>query len=92
MKVVEETLVRHNDYDSLFKKRDWVSIALVESFGVYSVIESLKYYYVNIDYTVCRSELIMEGTDNLELAHGVYLGRIEKWRKTYKEREHVHQN
>lgn len=90
MKIVAETFVRENDYDSLFQKRDWIGISLIENFGVYSVVETIKYHYINIDYTVGRSELILEGTTNFDIAQAEYFRRIKKWEEKYKEREDVH--
>ena len=85
MRVVAETRVRDNNYDSLFAKRDWISIAIVEDCGCYSIIESIHYYYVNIDYHCYRSEML-DSSSNYEVISGVYYNRIEAWREKYKER------
>ena len=86
MRIVAETPIRDNDYDALFNKRDWISLALVEDCGVYSIIESIRMYYVAIDYYCHRAEMI-DSSPNYEVIVAVYNNRVSDWKEKYKERE-----
>ena len=86
MEIIFDQDIKFNNYCKAYNRRVWENISNVKSCGVFTVLHTKKFYFLDYDDIEFDSEIIYK-TTNEEIALIYAKDEVEKLHKYYQELE-----